>query len=238
MKAVVIRAHGGIDTLRLEEIPTPRPRPGQVLVHVRAVALNNLDVWARGGPPGGRPVYPWGRLALPLIPGGDVAGVVEAVGPGGTDVAPGDRVVVNPILSCGQCAWCLAGEQSMCTDYRIYGEHIPGGMAEYTVVPAANLLRIPDDVSLEHAAAAPVCFTTAWRGLVTAARLRAGEDLLVVGASGGVGTAALQIGRLAGARVLALVGGAGKAAKGAGLGAGPLHRLSHSPLNERARGST
>jgi len=217
MKAVVIRAHGGIDTLRLEEIPTPRPRPGQVLVHVRAVALNNLDVWARSGPPGGRPVYPWGQLALPLITGGDVAGVVEAVGPGATDLAPGDRVVVNPILSCGQCAWCLAGEQSMCTDYRIYGEHIPGGMAEYTVVPAANLLRVPDDVSLEHAAAAPVCFTTAWRGLMTAARLRAGEDLLVVGASGGVGTAALQIGRLAGARVLALVGGAGKAAKAAEL---------------------
>ncbi|OLE13998.1 MAG: hypothetical protein AUG93_00360, partial [Armatimonadetes bacterium 13_1_20CM_4_65_7] len=235
MKAVVIRAHGGIDTLRLEEIPTPRPRPGQVLVHVRAVALNNLDVWARSGPPGGRPVYPWGRLALPLITGGDVAGVVEAVGPGATDLAPGDRVVVNPILSCGQCAWCLAGEQSMCTDYRIYGEHIPGGMAEYTVVPAANLLRVPDDVSLEHAAAAPVCFTTAWRGLMTAARLRAGEDLLVVGASGGVGTAALQIGRLAGARVLALVGGAGKAAKAAELGAGPIDRLTHPQFSAQVR---
>ena len=235
MKAVVIRAHGGIDTLRLEEIPTPRPEGGQVLVHVRAVALNNLDVWARSGPPGGRPVYPWGRLALPLITGGDVAGVVEAVGPGATDAAPGDRVVVNPILSCGQCAWCLAGEQSMCADYRIYGEHIPGGMAEYTVVPAANLLRVPDHVSLEHAAAAPVCFTTAWRGLMTAARLRAGEDLLVVGASGGVGAAALQIGRLAGARVLALVGGAGKAAKAAKLGAVPIDRLTHPQFSAQVR---
>src|SRR2546425_9308937 len=113
MKAVVIRAHGGIDTLRLEEIPTPRPRPGQVLVHVRAVALNNLDVWARSGPPGGRPVYPWGRMKLPLITGGDVAGVVEAVGGGATECAPGDRVVVDPILSSRQAARGLAGGPSM-----------------------------------------------------------------------------------------------------------------------------
>src|SRR5256712_9962702 len=98
MEAVGIRAHGGIDTLRLEEIPTPRPEGGQVLVRVRAVALNNLDVWARSGPPGGRPVYPWGRPALPLITGGDVAGVVEAVGPGATDFAPGGRVGVISFL--------------------------------------------------------------------------------------------------------------------------------------------
>src|SRR5438093_149034 len=202
MKAVVIREHGGIDTLRLEDIPTPRPGGGQMLVRVRAVALNNLDIWARSGPPDGRPVYPWGRPRLPLITGGDVAGVVEAVGSGVPGLAAGDRVVVNPILSCGQCASCLAGEQSMCPDYRIYGEHIPGGMAEYTVVPAANVLRIPESVSFEQAAAAPVCFTTAWRGLMTVARLAAGEDLLIVGASGGVGTAAVQIGRLVGARAL------------------------------------
>ncbi|HTE02995.1 MAG TPA: alcohol dehydrogenase catalytic domain-containing protein, partial [bacterium] len=103
MKAVVIREHGGIDTLRLEDIPTPRPGGGQMLVRVRAVALNNLDIWARSGPPGGRPVYPWGRPRLPLITGGDVAGVVEAVGSGVPGLAAGDRVVVNPILSCGQC---------------------------------------------------------------------------------------------------------------------------------------
>lgn len=235
MKAVVIREHGGIDTLRLEEIPTPGPGPGDVLVRVRAVALNNLDIWARSGPPGGRPVYPWGRPKLPLITGGDVAGVVEAVGPGATGVAPGDRVVVNPILSCGRCAWCLAGQQSMCPDYRIYGEHISGGMAEYTVVPATNALRVPEGISFEHAAAAPVCFTTAWRGLMTAARLRAGEDLLVVGASGGVGTAAMQIGRLAGARVLALVRGPGKAAKAAELGAIAIDRSVHPQFSARVR---
>ena len=235
MKAVVIREHGGIDTLRLEDIPTPRPGGGQMLVRVRAVALNNLDIWARSGPPGGRPVYPWGRPRLPLITGGDVAGVVEAVGSGVPGLAAGDRVVVNPILSCGQCASCLAGEQSMCPDYRIYGEHIPGGMAEYTVVPAANVLRIPESVSFEQAAAAPVCFTTAWRGLMTVARLAAGEDLLIVGASGGVGTAAVQIGRLAGARVLALVRGAGKAAKATALGAVAIDRSTSPQFSVRVR---
>src|SRR4029077_10100765 len=99
---------------------------------------------------------------------------------------PGDPVVINSILYCGRCEWCLAGEQSMCREYRIYGEHTPGGMAEFTVVPAKNLLKIPDGVSFERAAAAPVCCTTAWRMLITVGRLRAGEDVLVVGASGGV----------------------------------------------------
>src|SRR5439155_24414379 len=109
--------------------------------------------------------YPWGRPRLPLITGGDVAGVVEAVGSGVPGLAAGDRVVVNPILSCGQCASCLAGEQSMCPDYRIYGEHIPGGMAEYTVLPAANVLRIPEIVSFDKAASATVLFTIYWSRL-------------------------------------------------------------------------
>src|SRR2546430_15030017 len=112
----------------------------------------------------------------------------------------------------------------MCPDYRSYGEQIPGGMAEYTVVPAANVLRIPESVSFEQAAAAPVCFTTAWRGLMTVARLAAGEDLLIVGASGGVGTAAVQIGRLGGARGLAPGGGAGQGAEATAPGAGAAHR--------------
>jgi len=235
MKAVIIREHGGLDTLRLEEIPTPQPGPGEALVRVRAVALNNLDVWARSGPPGGRPVYPWGRFPLPAITGGDVAGVVERVGAGVTEVVAGDRVVVNPILSCGRCAWCLAGEQSMCPEYRIYGEHVAGGMAEYTVVAARNLVRVPEGISFEHAAAAPVCFTTAWRMLVTAGRLQPGEDLLVVGASGGIGTAAMAIGALAGARVLALVGGPEKAKKAAALGAVPIDRSASPKFSERVR---
>ncbi len=235
MKAVVIRAHGGIETLKLEEIPAPRPGAGEVLVRVRAVALNNLDVWARSGPPGGRPIFPWRGFPLPAITGGDTAGVVEDTGPGVAGVAPGDRVVVNPILSCGQCAFCLAGEQTMCADYRIYGEHVHGGMAELTVVPARNLLKIPDGISFEHAAAAPVCFTTAWRMLVTVGRLQAGEDLLVVGASGGVGTAAMAIGRLAGARVFGLVSGPAKAGKVELCGATPIDREASPAFSERVR---
>lgn len=233
MKAVVIREHGGIDTLRLQEVPTPRPGPGEVLVRVRAVALNNLDVWARSGPPGGRPVYPWGRMELPRITGVDVAGVVEEAGPGVAGVAVGDRIVVNPIRACGECAYCLAGEQTMCQGYAILGEHTPGGMAEFTVVPARNVLRIPDAVPFEVAAAAPVCFTTAWRMLVTVGGLRPGNDVLVVGASGGVGAAALVIGRHAGARVIALVGSADKCRKAEALGAIPVDRTEHPEFSKR-----
>ena len=235
MKAVVIREHGGLDTLRVDDVPAPRPAEGEVLVRVRAVALNNIDIWARSGPPGGRPVYPWGRLRLPMITGVDVAGVVEESGPGVEGWAPGDRVVVCPILYCGRCEFCLAGEQSMCVEYHIFGEHRPGGMAELTTVPARNLLLLPDGTSFETAAAAPACYATAWRGLITAGGLRAGEDLLVVGASGGVGTAALAIGRHAGARVLALVGDAEKAEKASALGSVPIIRRDHSEFSHRVR---
>jgi len=235
LKAVVIREHGGLDTLRVDDVPAPRPAEGEVLVRVRAVALNNIDIWARSGPPGGRPVYPWGRLRLPMITGVDVAGVVEESGPGVEGWAPGDRVVVCPILYCGRCEFCLAGEQSMCVEYHIFGEHRPGGMAELTTVPARNLLLLPDGTSFETAAAAPACYATAWRGLITAGGLRAGEDLLVVGASGGVGTAALAIGRHAGARVLALVGDAEKAEKASALGSVPIVRRDHSEFSHRVR---
>jgi len=238
MKAVVIRQHGGLDTLKLEEIEAPHPGPGQALVRVRAVAMNNLDVWARSGPPGGRPVYPWGRSNLPTVTGVDVAGVVEAVGPGVGEVAVGARVVVNPILSCGRCEFCLAGEQSMCPDYHIWGEHTWGGMAEFTVAPARNLVTLPDALPFERAAAAPACYTTAWRMLITAGGLRAGEDLLVVGASGGVGTAALVIGRFTGARTFALVGDRSKAEKAQALGAVPIDRREHPRFSERIRALT
>lgn len=235
MKAVVIREHGGLEALRVEEVPSPRPGDGEVLVRVRAVALNNMDIWARSGPPGGRPVYPWGRLMLPMITGGDVAGVVEETGAGVNGWASGDRVVICPILYCGRCEFCVAGEQSMCTEYHIFGEHRAGGMAEYTSAPAHNLLRLPDGVSFELAAAAPACYTTAWRGLITTGRLRAGEDLLVVGASGGVGTAAILIGRHAGARIFALVGDAEKAEKAAALGAVAIDRREYPEFSHRVR---
>jgi NADPH:quinone reductase-like Zn-dependent oxidoreductase len=234
-KAVVIREHGGLERLRVEDVPVPSPGAGEALVRVRAVALNNLDIWARSGPPGGRPIFPWTGRRLPATTGVDVAGIVEEVGPGAVEVAAGDRVVINPILFCGRCEFCLAGEQSMCQTYHIFGEHTPGGMAEFTTAPVGNLLKIPDGVPFERAAAAPVCYTTAWRMLVRTGRLLAGEDLLVVGASGGVGSAAVQIGKWAGARVFALVGGEAKAGKAEGLGAVPIDRTRYPQFSERVR---
>ncbi len=219
MKAVLIRRHGGPEVLNLEDVPTPSPGDGEVLIRVRACALNNMDIWARSGPPGGRPVFPWRERAFPITTGGDVAGVVENAGAGVQDWSPGDRVVVNPILSCGHCEFCLAGEQTMCPQYRIFGEHTPGGLAEYVVAPAQNLMRLPDQVPFDRAAV-PAAYCTAWRMLMTAGGLRAGEDVLVVGASGGVGTAALLIAKMAGARrIFAVVGGQEKARKAEALGA-------------------
>lgn len=227
MKAVLITRHGGPEVLNLEEVPTPSPGDGEVLIRVRACALNNMDIWARSGPPGGRPVFPWRERAFPITTGGDVAGVIDAVGSGVHDWSPGDRVVINPILSCGRCEFCLAGEQTMCLHYRIFGEHTPGGLAECVVAPAQNLLRLPDHIAFEKAAV-PAAYCTAWRMLMTAGGLRAGEDVLVVGASGGVGTAALLIAKMAGARrIFAVIGGPEKAAKAAALGAVPIDHHMH-----------
>jgi NADPH:quinone reductase-like Zn-dependent oxidoreductase len=240
MKAVLIREHGGLDVLNLEDVPAPSPGPGEVLLRVRACALNNMDIWARSGPPGGRPVFPWRERAFPMTTGGDVAGIVEAAGPGAADDKwhPGDRVVVDPILSCGQCEFCLAGEQTMCLHYRIFGEHTPGGLAEFVIAPARNLLRIPDDVPFEKAAV-PAAYCTAWRMIVNAGGIRAGEDVLVVGASGGVGTAAILIAKMAGARrIFAVVGGAEKARKAAAAGAVAIDHRAHPAFSERVLEAT
>jgi NADPH2:quinone reductase len=232
MRAVVIHRHGGPEVLSLEDVPIPVPDAGEVRIRVRACALNNMDIWARTGPPGGRPVFPWPERRVPFTTGGDVAGEVDAVGADTDGWVPGDRVVINPILSCGECEFCLAGEQTMCFSYKIFGEHTPGGLAEYTVAPARNLMRIPDGIPFERAAV-PAAYCTAWRMLVTAGGLRAGEDVLVVGASGGVGTAAMLIARMAGARrVFAVVGGPEKAAKASALGATPIDHRKHPAWSE------
>lgn len=233
MKAVVVRRHGGPEVLNLEDVPLPTPGQGEALIRVRACALNNMDIWARSGPPGGRPVFPWRERHFPMTTGGDVAGHVEELGAGVVGWTPGDRAVVNPILSCGQCEFCLAGEQTMCTSYKIFGEHTPGGLAEYVKAPARNLLRVPENTAFEKAAV-PAAYCTAWRMMITAGGLRAGEDVLIVGASGGVGTAALLIARMAGARrIFAVVGGAEKAQKAAAVGAIPIDHREHPNFSEQ-----
>ncbi len=196
MRAAIFHEHGPPAVLRVEEVARPEPGAGEVLVRVRAAAMNHLDLWVRRGLPV--------ETTMPHIGGSDVAGEIEELGSGVEDVGVGERVVVNPSLWCGQCEWCHRGEQSLCVRFRILGEHTNGGFAELVAVPARNVLPIPAGVEWTRAAAAPLVFQTAWRGLLTRARLRAGEDVLITGGSGGVATAAIQIAKLAGARVFAV----------------------------------
>jgi NADPH:quinone reductase-like Zn-dependent oxidoreductase len=212
MRAAVVLGHGGPEEVAIREVPDPRPGPGEVRVAVRAVALNHLDLWVRRGLPGL-------ELRFPHVGGSDVAGTVDEVGPGVEGWRRGDRVVVNPALWCGECEWCRRGEESLCVSFRILGEHVPGGCAEYVVVPARNLLRIPDALSFTEAAAVPLVFQTAWRALIARARLQPGESVCVLGASGGVATAAIQIAKWRGARVFAVTKGPEKVEKVRALGA-------------------
>jgi NADPH:quinone reductase-like Zn-dependent oxidoreductase len=212
MKAALFREFGGPDRVRVEEVPTPAPGPGEVLIRVRACGLNHLDLWVLGG-------LPALKTPLPFWTGCDIAGEVAALGPGATGPAVGTRVAVNPSLSCGVCEWCVAGEDSMCVTYRILGEHVRGGLAEYVSAPAANCLPLPGHVGFEEAAAFILVNMTAWRMLVTQAGLRPAEDLLVLGAGGGVASAAVQIGKLCGARVLVTTSSDDKLRRAKALGA-------------------
>ncbi|MGE0042075.1 MAG: zinc-binding dehydrogenase [Vicinamibacterales bacterium] len=210
MKAIRFHGHGGPEVLRHEDAPDPVPRVGEALVRVRACALNHLDLWQRRG-------IERVRIPFPHISGADVAGeVVEA--PGG-EVAAGQRVMLQPGLSCGRCEACLSGRDNECARYDVLGYQSDGGYAELVVVPVANLVSIPDTIGFVEAAAFPLAFVTAWHMLVTRARLTAGEDVLVLGAGSGVGQAAIQIARLFGARVLATAGSDAKLARARDLGA-------------------
>ncbi len=212
MKAVAIRSHGGPEVVKLEELPDPQPAPGQVVVAVKAAALNHLDIWVRKG---------WQGLALsfPHVLGSDASGVVEAVGAGVDGVKAGDAVVVNPSLGCGRCERCLSGEENLCRKFAILGEHVSGGQAQKLAVPARNVLPKPARLSFEEAAAAPLTFMTAWHALVRRAKVRAGETVLVHAAGSGVGVAAVQIAKLLGARVIATAGSEAKLEKARALGA-------------------
>ncbi|MBI3931784.1 MAG: zinc-binding dehydrogenase [Acidobacteria bacterium] len=212
MKAVVIRAHGGPEVLRLEEMADPVPGPGEVLVRVRACALNHLDLWTRGGLPGR-------TVAFPHVLGNDVAGEVAALESPIEGLFVGQRVMLQPGTSCGRCRECLAGEDSSCRQYRILGYQIHGGYAELVRCPASNVIPLPDGIGFEEAAAFPLVFLTAWRMLVTRARVRLGEDVLVWAAGSGVGMAAVQVAKLFGARVIATAGTDAKLERARQLGA-------------------
>jgi NADPH:quinone reductase-like Zn-dependent oxidoreductase len=199
MQAVQFTAHGGTDVVEYGTVPDPEPDTGEVVVDVKAGALNHLDVWTRNGLPGL-------DLALPHIPGSDAAGVVSAVGEGVSRFDVGDRVAVTAGTFCGECEFCRAGEYTLCVEFEILGEHTRGVHSEYAAVHEDNLVAVPEGVDWETAAAAPLVFGTAWRMLVTRADVSPGERVLVMGASGGVGHAAVQIAADAGAEVLAAAG--------------------------------
>jgi NADPH:quinone reductase-like Zn-dependent oxidoreductase len=212
VKAAVIRAHGGPEAVELADLPEPVAGPGQAVVRVRAAALNHLDLWVRKG-------WPGLKLAFPHVLGSDVAGVVEAVGPGVEGWKAGDEVVVCPSLGCGRCERCLGGQENLCRGFAILGEHVPGGQCQALAVPARNLCRKPASLSFEEAAAVPLTFMTAWHAVAVRAALRPGETILVHAAGSGVGVAAVQIAKLLGARVLATAGSDAKLARARALGA-------------------
>ena len=222
MKAARIHQHGAPNVLLYEDAPEPKIRPDQILVRVRACALNHLDLFVRAGIPGI-------RFSLPRILGSDIAGEVVAAGDLCERVKPGWRVVLSPGLSCRQCEACLSGQDNLCRRYTLFGYGVDGGDAELLAAPEYSAIQIPDDFGFEEAAAAPLVFLTAWHMLMARARLQPGEDVLVLSASSGVGSAAIQIARLFQCRVIATAGGEAKLAKARELGA--AHAIDHYRQN-------
>ena len=212
-EAVVIRAHGGPEVLTRETIELPEPGPRQVRVRVRAVALNHLDLWVRRGLPNLKLQYPH-RL------GNDIVGELDELGPGArTSAKPGDKVVINPGVSCGVCERCLSGQDNLCRQYAVLGEHVSGGYSRHIVVPDTNLLPYPGDLPFTDVAAVPLVFLTAWQMVVDKGALRPGQTVLVQAAGSGVSSAAIQIAKMLGARVLATTSTDAKAERARALGA-------------------
>lgn len=212
MKAGVITGHGDLDMVRVvTDLPIPEPGAGEVRLKMKAVALNRLDLWVRAG-------WQGLKLQMPHIGCADGAGVVDQVGAGVTTYVPGDRVCINPTMVPTDSPSLLTGMENQARIH-ILGEGIPGVGSEYTVVPARNLLKIPEKVSFHTAAAAGLVYLTAWHSLITRGGLRAGEAVLIIGAGGGVNTASIQIAKLAGATVYVVGSSAEKCAKAKELGA-------------------
>jgi NADPH:quinone reductase-like Zn-dependent oxidoreductase len=231
MKAVVFHEHGGPEVLKYEDAPDPKPGRGDVLIEVRATSINHIDIFLRRGMPGV-------RVPLPKIAGCDAAGIVREIGSDVSGLRVGDRVTINPGISCGHCEFCASGFGSQCTTYAMVGEHIDGAYAQLLRVPAHIVLPIPDSLSFEEAAAAPLVFVTAWSMLVGKADIRPGEDVLILGAGAGVGTAAIQIAKLAGCRVIATASSDEKLGRAKELGADILINYRKDEFDKRVRDIT
>ena len=213
MKALFFNQHGGPEVMQYGDLPERQPGPGEALVQVKAVSLNHLDLWVRRGGPA------FEKLPKPHVGGADVAGIVAAYGEGASGPATGSRVVLDPGVLTGEDEWTRRGEDSLSPHYHILGEEAWGGCAEYVAVPAANLLPIPDQISFAEAAAPALVFLTAWRMLVKRAQVQAGETVAIVGAGGGVNSAAIQICKHLGATVYAITSTPEKMDKAKHLGA-------------------
>ncbi len=210
MKAVRIHEFGGPEVLRYEDVSDPQPRKDQVLIRVKACALNHLDVWVRKGLPG---------VSLPHILGSDIAGEIVKVGDYLTGFTPGQRVLLAPMHFCNRCAKCVAGLQNQCREFTVLGNGVDGGYCELIAVPAVNVIPIPDSLDFDQAASLPLVFLTAWHMLVGRAGIRLGQTVLVLGAGSGVGIAAIQIAKMFHARVITTAGDEKKLEKARALGA-------------------
>jgi NADPH:quinone reductase-like Zn-dependent oxidoreductase len=231
MKAIVYSEHGGPEVLRYTDAPAPSIDAYEVLIRVRACALNHLDLFLRRGIPG----VP---IPLPHIPGSDIAGEVAKVGEKVKGIKVGERVLLQPGISCGHCAQCLAGEDNKCREYTLFGQMVDGGCAEYVKSPAANVVPIPEGLSFEEAAAFPLVSLTAWHMLITRAQLKPAETVLVLGAGSGVSSAAIQIAKAAGARVIATAGTKEKVLKGKELGADSMILHSENDIAKETKRMT
>ena len=228
MKAVVIHQHGDPTVLHYTEVAEPHIRAHEVLVRVRACALNHLDLWVRQGLPGV-------NFPMPHILGSDVAGEVAKVGSEVTTVHVGQKVVLAPGVSCGKCPACVAGNDNRCRQFTNLGYLIDGGNAEYVRVPEVNCMPYPENLDWAQAAAVPLVFQTAWHMLINRAQLQPGEDVLVLAAGSGVGSAAIQIAKFFGARVIATAGTDEKIAKAKELGADEVIHHGIMPIAKEVK---
>lgn len=228
MKAVVFHENGEPDKLVYEEVRTPLPDEDEVLIRVKACSINHVDILVRKG----IPAY---NTTFPHISGCDVAGIVEAVGRNVSGINKGERVFVSPGLSCFRCAYCLSGQDNMCITYKILGAHTNGGYAEFVNVPAINVLTMPATLSFEEAASFPLAFLTAWHMLITRVELKAGQEVLVLAAGSGIGVAAIQIAKLAGAWVVAAAGRDDKLKKARALGADEVINYRRENFSNKIR---
>ena len=210
MKAIRFHQHGGPEVLKFEDVPDPQVRKDQVLVRVKAVALNHLDLFVRQGVPG---------VPLPQIPGSDIAGDVVEVGEYITDIKPGTRVLLAPMVFDGNCEKCVSGQQNFCPNFSVLGYRVPGGDAELIAVPRVNVIPIPQELTYNEAASVPLVFLTAWHMLVGRAKIRPGQRVLVLGAGSGVGSAAIQIAKLWNCEVITTAGSESKLEQARELGA-------------------